>query len=54
MFGQKNEQACIEITCKYTIARMKSKTPMRDHVMMMMNYFAKAELYGAEIAKSHK
>ena len=49
MFGQKNEQACIEITGKYTIARMKSGTPVRDHVMMMTNYFTEAELYGVEI-----
>ena len=49
MFGQKNEQACIEITGKYTTARMKTGTPVRDHVMMMMNYFTEAELHGAEI-----
>ena len=28
---------------------MKSGTPMRDHIIMMTNYFTKAELYGAEI-----
>ena len=49
MFGQKNEQACIEITGKYTTARMKSRTLMRDHIMMMMNYFTKAELHGTDI-----
>ena len=49
MFGQKNEQACIEITGKYTTARMKTGTPVRDHVMMMTNYFTEAELHGAEI-----
>ena len=49
MFGQKNEQAGIEITGKYTIARMNTGTPMRDHVMMMANYFTEAELHGAEI-----
>ena len=49
MFGQKNEQACIEITGKYTTAKMKTGTPVRDHVMMMTNYFTEAELHGAEI-----
>ena len=49
MFGQKNEQDCIEITGKYTTARMKTGTPVRDHVMMMTNYFTEAELHGAEI-----
>ena len=49
IFGQKNKQACIEITGKYTIARMKSGTPMRDHVMMMTNYFTEAELHGGTI-----
>ena len=49
MFGQKNEQACIEITGKYTTARMKTATPVRDHVMMMKNYFIEAELHGAKI-----
>ena len=51
MFGQKNEQACIEITGKYTTARMKTGTPVRDHVMMMTNYFIEAEIHGAEIDK---
>ena len=49
MFGQKNEQACIEITGKYITARMKTGAPVRDHVMMMTNYFTEAELHGAEI-----
>ena len=49
MFGQKNEQASIDITGKYTTARMKNETPMRDYIMMMMNYFTEAELHGAEI-----
>ena len=49
MFGQKSEQACIEIIGKYTTARMKTGMPVRDHVMMMKNYFIEAELHGAEI-----
>ena len=49
MFGQKNEQAMIEITGKYSTARMKSGTSIRDHVMMMTNYFTEAELHGAVI-----
>ena len=49
IFGQKNEQACIEITGKYTTVRMKTGMPVRDHVMMMTNYFTEAELHGAEI-----
>ena len=49
MFGQKNKQACIEITGKYTIARVKSGTLVRDHVMMMTNYITEVELHGTEI-----
>ena len=49
MFGEKNEQVCIEITWKYTTARMKTGTPVRDHIMMMTNYFTEAELHGVEI-----
>ena len=49
MFGQKNEQACTEITEKYTTMRMKTRTPVRDYVMMMTNYFIEAKLHGAEI-----
>ena len=49
MFRQKNEQVCIEITRKYTTTRMKTRTPVRDHVMMMTNYFVEVELHGAEI-----
>ena len=45
-FEQKNEQACIEIRGKYTTARMKTGMPVRDHVMMMTNYFTEAELHG--------
>ena len=51
MFEQKNEQACLEITAKYTTAKMKAGTLMRDHVMMMTNYFTKTELHGAKINK---
>ena len=49
IFKQKNEQACIEITGKYMTARMKTGTPVKDHVMMITNYFTEAELHGAEI-----
>ena len=49
MFGQKNEQACIEITGKYTTIKMKTGTPVRDHVMMITNYFTEAKHHGAEI-----
>ena len=49
IFGQKNEQACIEITGKHNTARMKTGTPVKDHVMMITNDFTEAELYGAEI-----
>ena len=49
MFGEKNEQARIEITGKYSTAKMKAGTPVRDHVTMMTNYFTEAELHGAEI-----
>ena len=47
MFGQKNKQACIEITRKYTAVRIKTRMPVRDHIMIMTNYFAEAELHGA-------
>ena len=49
MFGRKDEQALIEITGKYSTAKMKSGTPVRDHVMMMTNYFTEAELHGGTI-----
>ena len=49
IFGQKNEQAWIEITSKYTTARIKSGNLVRDYVMMMTNYFMEAELYCPEI-----
>ena len=47
IFGQKNEQACIEITGKYTTPRIKSGTLVRDHIMMMMNYFTEAKINGS-------
>ena len=34
---------------KYSTAKMKAGTPVRDHVMMMTNYFTKAELHRAQI-----
>ena len=49
MFGQKNEQAMIEITGKYSSAQMKSGTSVWDHVMMITNYFTEAELHEAVI-----
>ena len=49
MFRLKNKQACIEIIGKYATAIIKSGTPVRDHVIMMMNYLTKAELHGTEI-----
>ena len=39
IFRQKNEKIYIKITGKYTTARMKTGTPVRDHVMMMTNQF---------------
>ena len=49
MFGRKDEQALREITGKYSTAKMKSATPVRDHVMMLTNYFTEAELHGGTI-----
>ena len=49
MFEQQNEQARIEITGKYTMAKMKSGTRVRDYVMTMKNYFTEYELHGTEI-----
>ena len=31
------------------MAKMKAKTPVRDHVMMMTNLFTEAELHSAEL-----
>ena len=47
MFGKQSEQACIELTRKYSSTKMKADTSMRDHVMMMTNYFTNAEFHGA-------
>ena len=49
MFGKQSEQARIELTRKYTSAKMKAGTSVRDHVMMMTNYFTDAEFHGAQI-----
>ena len=47
IFGKQSEQARIELTRKYTSAKMKAGTSVRDHVMMMTNYFIDAEFHGA-------
>ena len=49
IFGKQSEQARIELTRKYTSAKMKAGTSVRDHVMMMTNYFTDAEFHGAQI-----
>ena len=49
MFRKQNEQARIELTQKYTSAKMRPGTSVRDHVMLMTNYFTEAELHGAQI-----
>ena len=49
MFGMQNEQARMEATRKYMNAKMSPGTYVRDHVMMMTNYFTEAELHGATI-----
>ena len=49
MFGRQSEQARIELTHKYSSAKMRAGTPVRDHVMLMTNYFTEAELHGAQI-----
>ena len=51
MFGKQSEQARIELTHKYLSAKMRLGTPVRDHVMLMTNYFTEAELHGAHIDK---
>ena len=33
MFGKNNKQAWIEITGKYSTAKIKAGTPVRDHVL---------------------
>jgi hypothetical protein len=49
MFGMQSEQARIELTRKCTSTRMTAGTPVRDHVMLMTNYFTEAELHGAQM-----
>ena len=49
IFGKQREQACIELARKYTSTKMKARTSVRDHVMMMTNYFTDAEFHGAQI-----
>ena len=49
MFGKKSEQARIGLTRKYTSTKMKAGTSVRDHVMMMTNYFTDAKFHGAQI-----
>ena len=44
-----NEQARMEATRKYMNAKMSPGTYVREHVMMMTNYFTEAELHGATI-----
>ena len=34
---------------KYTTTRMKTGTPVRDHVMMIKNYVTESELHRAEM-----
>ena len=49
MFGLQNEQSRIELTKKYTSAKMKAKTLVRDNIMMMPNYFTEAQLREAKL-----
>ena len=47
MFGKQSKQTRIELTHKYSSAKMRAATPVRDHVMLMTNYFTVAN--GAQI-----
>ena len=49
MFERQSEQTYIELTRKYSSAKMCSGTLVREHVMMMTNYFTNVELHGAQI-----
>ena len=51
IFGQKNEQACIEITGKYTTARMKTETHVRDYIMITS---LRLSFIGPKLIKSPK
>ena len=42
IFSKQSEQAQIELTRKYSSVKIKIGTSVRDHVMMMMNYFKDA------------
>ena len=42
IFGQKNKQTCIEIIGKYTTTRMKTGTPLGDHVYQ---YYRQTQLF---------
>ena len=47
MLRRQSEQACIELTHKYSGTKMRAGTPVTDHVMMMINYFMEVELHDA-------
>ena len=49
MFGMQSEQARIELTRKYSSAKMKASTSVRDHIITMTNYFIDVEFHSAQI-----
>ena len=49
MFGQQSDQSRHDAIKKAMNAKMKRGTPVRDHVLNMINYFGEAEVHGATI-----
>ena len=46
IFDKQSKQARIDLTRKYSSSKLKAGTSVRDHVMMMTNYFTDAEFHG--------
>ena len=49
MFGQQSDQSQHDTIKKAMKAKMERGTPVRDHVLNMINYFGEAEVHGATI-----
>ncbi|PON89309.1 hypothetical protein TorRG33x02_148520, partial [Trema orientale] len=49
MFGQQPDQSRYDTIKKAMNAKMKRGTPVRDHVLNMINYFGEAEVHGTTI-----
>ena len=54
MFGRQSEQARIELTHRYSGSKMRAGTLVRDHVMMMTNYFIEWNFTRPRLTRSRK